>query len=224
LAGPLATLVLPGAAATDRVPLPAGGAALIDFSHREALATNDAFTTSTAGLARGLRRAGYLPSRLDRFDTSSVARAGALLLLSPTRDFTDAELSAVDRMLERGGTLLLAIGWAEQPPVPRLMRFLRVRVAPTPLGPVAASVGGAEAHFPAAWELSTRDPAYRTRCARWGRPVVLEGRRLAGRIVVVGDPAVLLGDQMEGHERFDPGNIQLLQRLLHAAAPEEARR
>lgn len=222
LAGPLALLVIPSAASMDRVPLPAGAAALIDGSHREALATNDGFTTSTAGLARGLRRAGYLPSRLDRFDSRSVARAGALILLSPTRDFSEAELAAVDRMLARGGTILLAIGWADQPPVPRLMRFLRVRVAPTPLRPVAAAVDGAEAHFPAAWELSSRDPAYATLCGRWGRSVVLEGQRRGGRIVVVGDPAVLLGDQMEGHEQFDPGNIRLFQRLLRGPASKGA--
>jgi hypothetical protein len=224
LAGPLALLVIPSAAAMDRVALPAGAAALIDSSHREALATNDGFTVSTAGLARGLRRAGYLPSRLDRFCSRTVARAGALVLLSPTRDFSEGELAAVDRMLARGGTVLLAIGWADQPPVPRLMRFLRVCVAPTPLGPVAAAVDGVEAHFPAAWELSSRDPAYVSLCGRWGRPVVLEGRRRGGRIVVVGDPAVLLGDRMEGHERFDLGNIRLLQRLLSGPASKGARR
>jgi hypothetical protein len=214
LAAPLAVLLAPVDALAVPPPLPPGRAALIDTSHRPALATGDSFNTSTAGAARGLRRAGLLPSRMDRWDDAAVARAGALLLFSPTRDLSSREATAIDRMLARGGTLLVATGGAELPPTPRLDAYLGARVAPTPLGPVAATVGGREARFPSAWAIDARDPACHPLAARWDRPVVVEARRGAGRIVLVGDPAVFLGDHTEGHERFDEGNIALFQRLI----------
>lgn len=214
LAGPLVTLLLPTTALARLPELPAGRAALIDTSHRPALATSDAFTTSTAGLARNLRRAGYLPTRMDRFDAKGVARAGALLLLSPTRDFSPDEIRAVEQMLAGGGTLLVAMGGTEQPPIPRLTRFLGARVLPTPLGPVTAPGCCFEARFPSAWAVEAESPAYQTLCQQWGHAVVVEARRGSGRVVLLADPAVLLGDHLEGHERFDAGNIALLQHLL----------
>jgi hypothetical protein len=214
LAAPLAVLLAPADVLATPPPLPAGRAAIIDTSHRPMLATGDSFTTSTAGVARGLRRSGLLPTRMDRWSDATVAGAGALLLFSPTRDLTSSEAGAIDRMLARGGTLLIAMGDAAQPSLPRLEALLGARVAATPLGPVSTAVGGTEAHFPAAWAIEATSPAYQTLCAGFGRPVVAEARRGAGRIVVIGDPAVFLGDHTEGHERFDEGNIALFQRLI----------
>jgi hypothetical protein len=214
LAAPLAVLLAPTEVLAFPPPYPVGRAAIIDAAHRPMLATGDSFTTSTAGIARSLHREGLLPTRMDRWDGNAVARAGALILFSPTRDLTAREAAAIDRMLARGGALLVAMGGAEQPSLPRLAEYLGARVAATPVGPVAAAVDGVEAHFPAAWAIDVEDPRYRTLCARWERPVVVEVRRGAGRIALVGDPAVFLGDHTEGHERFDEGNIALFRRLI----------
>lgn len=96
--------VLPGAGTKP------SNVALIDDSHLEPFSPNLVSNEGISDFEQDLMRNDYLPLVMRRFDARLLDRASVLVVIAPARKFTASEAAAIERFLDRDGSLICMAG------------------------------------------------------------------------------------------------------------------
>ncbi len=170
------------------------------------------------GISPMLMRAGYLPLSLDRQDPERLDQASLVLHVAPARPPSAAYLRAVTRLLQRGGTLVVAAGAHGRPAANRLLEACDLRIGNYPLGPaeVELNPSAQTLRFVDAWPVEAGGSVPHTvHVALEGDALIVESRPFeAGRCLVFGDGRFFEDENFEGEFEFQRANVELLDRLL----------
>ncbi len=161
------------------------------------------------GLALTLMRHDYLPLTLAELTFQRLQRAGLLICGARCREFSEAELHAIDQFVNAGGILLLTVGRDHaNASGPLLRRFgfgigLDETSEPAPWGHfkspyLEANGRWVYVRFHAAWPIRCEDP--NARAIAYGRdnqPVILLRRVGSGQVVLIGDTYFATNQNLE---------------------------
>ncbi len=113
---------------------PANRLAYIDATHLEPYSVHPWEYDAIDGLALNLARNGYLPLQLFDFTAARLERAGLLVSVAPSREFSARERQRVQQFVQRGGVLISMVGSEEAAASESLLRGfgLHVPVSPVP--------------------------------------------------------------------------------------------
>ncbi len=113
---------------------PVESIAWIDVAHSNLLNTHGYKDNSVDGLTKNFMRNQYIPLFLD--DTSLLKEGKVFVIIAPTRTYSSGEVKDVLAFVERGGLLILGVGFNEKYAVAPLLEALQMDVGDIPLGSV----------------------------------------------------------------------------------------
>ena len=175
------------------------------------------------GLAMTLMRCGYLALMLPEFTQERIERAGVIVSVAPSKEFTDTERSMVRKFVNDGGIYILTVGYEEAGPSrplladfgfeigdtlfgtgqiwegqPRYMRHFKSPYLPTP-------DGYAFVRFQVGWPVIVREmrEGWPARVFAYGPTLrgdlpVIAGRQVGkGWFVVIGDTYFAMNRNLE---------------------------
>jgi hypothetical protein len=204
-----------GEAVPDRQRAAPGDVAYVDSSHVGRFSSESWRDDGLMGLCLTLMRDGYLTLNMEQFSAARLSRAGLLVCVAPSRPYAQAERKAIREFVERGGSLIVTVGYPDRRPVRPLLRELGLdigdaadRPADWLRGPRAMGFfkspyynGGsylAHVRFHAAWPVvALADDAQVLAYGRGDLPVILMRRVGRGRVVVVGDTCFAMNKNLE---------------------------
>lgn len=195
-------------------PPPTGSIAYVDISHQERLDRLLWEDTSIGGLAYNLVRNGTLPLLLRDLDPETLASAELLVVIAPGDRFSAREIDAIANWVEDGGRLLVAAGWEESDASQDLLAPFGLEVGHIPLGPVEVEREPGTVRFHEAWPVLAQQADAQTIVEGYGYPLALYQPWGKGGVALIGDSAILLGDNLEGQDSYQEGNILLLRDIL----------
>lgn len=204
-----------------------GAIAYIDYAHMPMVSQESARENGLMGLQMNLMRNGLLAFNLYDFDAARVAEADLLAIVAPARRFSERDIAIVRDYLERGGTVLISVGWEESAAARPLLSAFDMEVENVPLGffRTRSPVVGAEAMFWEAWPVRDHSGKARVIAGHGEMPVMVIREVGKGRLVAIGDSSFLLNKNLEGEKRYNERNIAFLRALLqHLGVAREAER
>lgn len=187
--------------------------AYIDKAHGERFDLYSWGEDSIGGLVYNLMRNGYLPFLQKRFDEKRLEESDLMLVMGPTRDFSPAEVRAVDGFVSGGNVLLVSMGYKQYKLAPSLMEHFGLTVRNTPLGPVETEGLGGPVRFYDAYPVESDDPDTTVVCEGYGFPLAVAKDWGDGRVVALGDTRFLQNKNLEGRETYIEENVMFLRRL-----------
>lgn len=193
--------------------------AYIDTSHLPANSDESWREEGIGGLGLTLMRNGYLALHMEQFSPERLARAGLLIIVAPSREYTAPEREAIHRFVESGGVVICTVGYEQSASSRSLLRRFGLYVGlpddellatdPEPMGHfkspfVQIQDYMAHVRFHAAWPVGSYEPDAQVIAYGPGdRPVILARRIGAGRFVLVGDTSFAMNKNLE-HEGGEP--------------------
>ncbi|MBN1188858.1 MAG: hypothetical protein JXA46_03825 [Dehalococcoidales bacterium] len=222
----LITLLICGVALIVSVTVPAAiqgesdesvvraDAAYIDYSHTGRFDLLSWEDDSVGGLSNNLVRNGYLPYILRDFSAERLGNAGLLVIIAPIKPFQSEEIDEIDEFVDRGGTLVVSVGWEEKEAVAPLLESLGFYIDSVPLGPVNLKRDDNVVSFTEAWPVVFNDIDTKVFAGQWGAPIAVVKQYGRGKIVVIGDSYFLLNRSLEGSVKNSPGNMILFRDML----------
>jgi hypothetical protein len=203
--------------------------AYIDASHIEAYSEESWREDGVGGLALTLMRNGYLVLMLPEVTPERLSRAGLLVSVAPSREFTWDERRTIREFIEAGGIFICTVGYDASAPSRPLLADLGFHVGtkqpdnaltePMPWGHfkshylpdhyvrfhAAWAVLGdnqpAEAVVP--WRVSDNQTAHPIALGPGNVPVILVQQMGKGKAVVIGDTCFAMNKNLE-HEGGEP--------------------
>lgn len=195
-------------------PLPTGSVTYVDISHQERFDRLLWEETSIGGLAYNLARNGTLPFLLRDMDGEALAEAELLVLIAPGDRFSAREVRIIVDWVERGGKLLVSVGWEESEASEGVLAPFGLSVGNIPLGPVEVGHEAGLVRFHEAWPVEAEGSTAQTIIEGYGYPLAIYQPWGEGGVVLLGDSAFLLGSTLEAQNSFQEGNILLLREIL----------
>ncbi len=195
-------------------PPPGGPIAYVDISHQERFDRLLWKETSIGGLDYNLARNGTLPLLLYDLDAHALARADLLVVIAPGKSFSGREVEAIRRWVEKGGRLLVSVGWEESRASEKLLAAFGLQVGHTPLGPVEVERETGLVQFHEAWPVQAERADAQTLVAGYGYPLALYQPWGQGGVVLIGDSEFLLGGNLEAETAYYEGNILFLRQIM----------
>jgi hypothetical protein len=192
--------------------------ACLDASHVEATSGEPWSDDGPAGLQLTLMRNGYFPIVMRHWSEEQIERAGMLIAIGPARRFSEDEIAASRRFVERGGVMLCMAGANHAGPIQSLLDEFGLSVPVSPLGPgdprrepepmgyfrtPYLDTGKYRVHvgFYAGWPVS--GAAQGTQSVVQGfndRPIVASARVGRGRLFLFGDTYFAANKNLESED------------------------
>ena len=194
--------------------IPVGPIAYVDISHQERFDRMLWDETSIGGLGYNLVRNGTVPLLLRQIDAETLAEAEILVVIAPGQPFSAGEVKTIQEFVERGGRLLVSVGWEESEASAPLLGAFGLAVDHIPLGPVEVDRETGLVRFHEAWPVSAAAPGSRAIVEGYGYPLAMYQPWGEGGVVLIGDSSFLLGGTLEGETTYEQGNILLLRDIL----------
>lgn len=188
--------------------------AYVDYSHVGRFDLMSWEDDSIGGLSNNLLRNGFMPFLLRDFSKEKLAHSKLLVLIAPTKPFQKKEIGEIKAFVERGGTLVVSVGWEEREASAPLLESLGFYIDSVPLGPVELKRGDYDVKFPKAWPIICNNGETKVFAEQWGAPVAMAKKHGNGRIIAIGDSYFLLNQNLEGNQEYSLGNIMLLRDML----------
>jgi hypothetical protein len=205
---------------------PANRLAYIDDSHLEAFSgeaiREDLREGGLQGLILTLMRSGYLTLMLPEFTLERIERAGVVISIAPSKEFTDQEREWVRKFVEDGGIYILMAGYEEAGPSRQLLADFDFQVGDTLFGtgevvneqprymryfksPYTLAADGQFAYvrFQIAWPLINKGPDTGYRVFANGHtlqgdvPIIAARYRGKGKFVVIADTFFAMNRNLE---------------------------
>jgi hypothetical protein len=196
------------------VESPMHGTAIIDRSHGgryDLRAWND---TSVGGLTLNLMRDGYFPLLSEKFPARELEKADVYVLIAPQRSFSAGERRALRGFVERGGRLLVSVGYEELDGARELLHDYGLGVRELPMAHFRTGPETTDLVFLEGWSVE-HPSAARVLVRQWGQPVVASVSAGRGQVTLVGDTRFLSNRNLEGRQTWFPGNISFLGALAN---------
>jgi hypothetical protein len=210
--------------------------AYIDASHLEAYSTDLWSRRGIAGFLRTLMRHGYLPLLLPEVTQERLERAGLLISIAPSREFSPDERAAVRAFVNRGGTFFCMVGGEEAGVLgPFLRQEFDLAVPVSPVGPTESAIepkpiggfkqvfsdlGGKRQYvqFHAGWPVEC-DEKQATPLVYWSDgttnlPIVVYQPEQRGAVVVIGDTYFATNENLEMQDGPASGNVHFWRWLI----------
>lgn len=195
----------------------AGNIAYIDTSHLERLQMRLDNDESFLGLANNLMRNGFMPLAMSRFSEAHLRASKLFVAIAPAIPFSAAEIEAVKRFTNDGGTFILSSGWGDRRGSRRLLGAFGLEFENLPLGPVEPEENTAGVQFYNAWPIradAAGDARVLCSTKTGDYPLVVERSQGAGRFILIGDTGFLRNGNLESFRAYLPENIAFLKGLL----------
>jgi len=109
--------------------------AYIDATHMGAYSEESWRPDGTAGLEMTLIRNGYLTLSLPEFTPERLERAGLLVCIAPRKEFTRAEMDALEKFVRGGGIFLCMVGYEHRAAAREMLARFDMGVGSGPPGP-----------------------------------------------------------------------------------------
>ncbi len=193
-----------------------GNIAYIDTSHGERFSSESWNENAIMGLHLNLMRNGYLSFSLKNFERKKLEQADILVLVAPSAPFTKKEIRWINDFVNKGGTLILTVGWEERQASESLMEVWGFSIEHLPLAQFISIIpdGSQKVRFYEAWPVNSSGSASRVIAAYRKYPVVVEKRLGDGRVILIGDSSFFWNKNLEMEESHISENINFLQWLL----------
>ncbi|MCP4713678.1 MAG: hypothetical protein GY868_01065 [Deltaproteobacteria bacterium] len=190
--------------------------AYIDYSHTDRFDLMSWEDDSIGGLRNNLLRSGFYPFLLRRFETENLQKAQVLIIIAPSRSFQEEEVRAVHDFINKGGLVVLSVGWEEKEASMPLLKSFGMDVDNVPLAWCQYDYReDSPVQFREAWPvLYEKDADVTVVCRPLGYPAIVAQRLGKGAFVVVGDSKFLLNENLEGDEKHYLPNILFLRDVL----------
>jgi hypothetical protein len=172
---------------------------------------------SYGGVFTALFRAGYLPLSNVLEGHGLVDRSGFAAFIAPTRMPDASDIRAIEALLARGGTVLVADGRPNAAAANRLLDVCGLRIGTTPLGPAHVGWESETIDFVDAWPVIAAPGREVQVDAQWkDYALIAETRVGPGRCIALGDARFLADQSFEGEFQFHPVNVRFFDHLLES--------
>jgi len=194
--------------------------AYIDAAHLGAYSEESWRPEGIGGLEMTLIRNGYLTLSLPEFTPERLRRAGLLVSIAPQREFTHAEMDALETFVRGGGIFLCTVGYEDRAASREMLGRFGMGVGTGPPGPKGEKapepqpMGHFKApyldtgtyrvyvRFHAAWPVwcSAADAkvvAYGRSEGQGELPVIIRRRFGSGQVVLIGDTGFARNENLE---------------------------
>jgi hypothetical protein len=193
-----------------------GAVAYVDMSHGERFSPESWNENATLGLHLNLMRNGYLPFSLRTFDRQKLEQADLLIVIAPSSPFKKKEIEWIKGFVDRGGTLIVTVGWEEREASLPLLESFGFSIDYLPLAQFISVIPYAnqKVRFFEAWPVVSTDSKSMVIAAYLTYPVAVKKTSGKGQVVVIGDSSFFWNKNLEMEENYTPENVQFLQWLL----------
>ncbi len=192
--------------------------AYIDISHCERFSLNSWQPDSIDGLAMNLIRNGYLPLVLRDFSLEMLLDCKLMVIVAPARPFSETEVTTLEKFVNRGGFLILSVGYEEKEASQKILNRFRVDIDNIPLGPAGPDRNDLEIQFHETWPVTATNKEAEVLCQVWDYPVIVFQPVKKGGVLVIGDSSFLLNNNLEGRHNYLLPNIMFLKKIISAQA------
>lgn len=193
-----------------------GNIAYVDASHGERFSPESWNDNAIAGLHLNLIRNGYLSFSLRTFEKEKLEHAKLLVLIAPSSPFTKKEIIWIRDFVNRGGILILTVGWEEREASLPLMETFGFSIDHLPLAQFISVIPqvNQRVRFAEAWPVVSKGAQSEVIAAYQKFPVVMKKTYGKGTVVMIGDSSFFWNRNLEMEESHIIENINFLQWLL----------
>jgi hypothetical protein len=188
---------------------------LIDAAHGNAFACFEDANDGLPGLTNAFLRRGRL-ARIHRGWPEEISPAtNCIVVIDPRVDYSVAEIEAIERFVEGGGSLWLFASRTAFERAPRLFDTYGAALLDVPLSSAddATDVrSGARVSFRRAWPVTMVDAEVLVRA--WTFDLAVRRRIGAGEVILVGDPTLFLGAGIEARWKIQSDNARFFDTLV----------
>ncbi|MFH1563901.1 MAG: hypothetical protein ABIF11_10890 [Nitrospirota bacterium] len=197
--------------------IPNGNIAYVDNSHLGYYSLESWKPNGVMGLHFNLMRNGYLSFMLKDFSEQKILNSDILILIAPTKPFTNKEIEIIKEYLNQGGTVILAVGFEEKGGSLKLMDDFGVRVLNVPLGyfQVEMEGTGQTATFYKGWPVTCDNKKVEVVCSAYDYSLIVSLPYGKGKFVVIGDTFFFSNQILEEEEQPHMEAIYFFRWLLH---------
>lgn len=196
--------------------------AYIDNTHCNAYNLEGYTDNSVDGLIYNIYRNDYIPRFLNSFTYDDIKKSSILIIIGPTKPFSNYELNVINKFIVKGGTVIISIGWYEK--TLTLCNEFNFTIDPVPLGPypyvdIEYNVSSYEIRFIDSWSLKcdkTYYVYYSTKLDNEVFNLIIIKKIGFGTLVVISDSRFLLNNNLENNKNWWMGNIFFLKKILHS--------
>lgn len=189
--------------------------AYIDFSHNERFDLMSWEDDSIGGLRNNIMRNKYFPLLMHKFNSKNLLKSKLLIIIAPTKSFSSSEIEAIKLFVEKGGKVIVSVGWEEVEASAPLLDAFGLGIDGTPLGWCNIEYEKWKVQFHEAWPVVfNKDDNVEVICEPLGYPAIVSKPYGKGSIIVIGDSYFLMNQNFEGSKKFSISNIILFRDLL----------
>jgi hypothetical protein len=190
--------------------------AVLDYSHQPNASKHSAMDEGLHGVGINLMRHGKMPIAMNDWDSNVIENAKYVVLNAPRRPVTAGERRDLMRMMERGGTVILACGFPDVAGSKELLDAFKVGITGVPLGRFFdLQAFGKPVSFMSAWGIETKLPKdAKIVCTSANWPLMVSFPVGKGELVLIADSEFLHNRNLEGHKNHDPANTAFLKNLF----------
>lgn len=214
-----------------------GSISFVDISHNERfdkeLFEQDSITGFMINILRNRHQSGnrYLPRMLYDFSEEKIEKSKILILIAPTKLFSNDEVDVIERYALNGGLVILSVGYNDKTASCLILERFGFNIQALPLGPVPYVEENPQEHqreprFVDAWPITIENPDNKTRVL-YSFKYYNENYALAvfkkwgeGGIILFGDSQFFLDKNLESSDVFWPGNILFIRSIFSVLEEE----
>jgi hypothetical protein len=189
--------------------------ACIDISHMERFAPFASSDNSLWGLSINLMRNRYMPLFMKEISGTDLAEADLLIVNSPAVPFTRNETGLLKDFLQKGGSIIWAVGWEEFEASKSFLSEFGLSVDSVPLGSAEIKLKKATVKFVEAWPVTGGSDLKQIIIEKWGHAIIVYQPVGRGGILLIGDSEFLHSRNIESYKTYNPGNIRFIRYLLN---------
>jgi hypothetical protein len=188
--------------------------AYIDSSHINSFSSESWREDGVMGLCLNLMRNNFLVFTLPEFDKEKISQADLLIIITPLREYSVKEIASIRDFVEKGGTLIVTVGYDQSKPSASLLREFEFSSAqhdeiPVPSGFFKTPYLNAGSHYAyarlhAGWPIYSDTPHHIKRAFGHDDAAVMLERSFGnGYVIFIGDGGFALNKNLE-HENGEP--------------------
>lgn len=201
----------------NHIRIPKGNIAYVDNSHLGYYSLEFWKPNGVMGLHFNLMRNGYLSFMLRDFSKQKILNSDLLILIAPTKPFTNKEIEIVKEYMNQGGVVILAVGYEEKGGSLKLMKDFGFRILNVPLGYFQVEMEGLNqtATFYKGWPIVCDNKKAEVLCRAYNYPLIVSLPYGNGKFVVIGDTFFFSNQILEEEEQPHLEAIYFFRWLLH---------
>lgn len=186
----------------------------IDISHNERFSLFASAEESVWGICLNLMRNRYIPLFMKNFSEQALSESRLLIVIAPTAEFSQKEIAALRRFMEKGGNVIWSVGWEEAEASRSFLEAFGFSVDSVPLGPAEVQISRITANFLEAWPVTGGNESKQIIAEKFGYPIIVYQSVGKGGLMLIGDSEFLHSKNIESYKSYDLNNIRFFKYIL----------